>query len=321
MANKKIGIITSGGDAPGMNAAVRSIVRTGIYAGFDVVGFKRGFKGLLDGEYQNMTVRSVSGTINLGGTILHTGRCPEMKTSVGLSKAVKIIKEMEFEGLVIIGGDGSLAAGNALSKHGIKVVNIPASIDNDVFGTDETIGYDTALNTAVEAIDKIRDTANSHDRVFVVEIMGREHGFLTLSVGIAAGVELIVVPEVELDRNALYNELRQGFMNGKTSLIIAFAEGCGNSSEFGNDIAKNTGLDVRVSNLGYIQRGGTPTARTRILASVFGAHAVKLLKDGKSNLLVGITDGKISYTPVEIAINSEKTFDVETYNILRKLSI
>ena len=321
MANKKIGIITSGGDAPGMNAAVRSVVRTGIYAGFDVVGFKRGFKGLLDGEYQNMTVRSVSGTINLGGTILHTGRCPEMKTSVGLSKAVKIIKEMDIEGLVIIGGDGSLAAGNALSKHGIKVISIPASIDNDVFGTDETIGYDTALNTAVEAIDKIRDTANSHDRVFVVEIMGREHGFLTLSVGIASGVELIIVPEVKLDRVALYNELRQGFMNGKTSLIIAFAEGCGNSVEFANDIAKNTGLDVRVSNLGYIQRGGTPTARTRILASVFGAHAVKLLKEGKSNLLVGITDGKISYTPVEVAINSEKTFDVETYNILRKLSI
>ncbi|MDD5021501.1 MAG: ATP-dependent 6-phosphofructokinase [Endomicrobiaceae bacterium] len=321
MANKKIGIITSGGDAPGMNAAVRSVVRTGIYSGFDIVGFKRGFKGLLDGEYQNMTVRSVSGTINLGGTILHTGRCPEMKTSIGLNKAVKIIKEMEFEGLVIIGGDGSLAAGNALSKHGIKVISIPASIDNDVFGTDETIGYDTALNTAVEAIDKIRDTANSHDRVFVVEIMGREHGFLTLSVGIASGVELIVVPEVKLDRNALYNELRQGFMNGKTSLIIAFAEGCGNSGEFGNDIAKNTGLDVRVSNLGYIQRGGTPTARTRILASIFGAHAVKLLKDGKSNLLVGITDGKISYTPVEVAINSEKTFDIETYNILRKLSI
>ncbi len=321
MANKKIGIITSGGDAPGMNAAVRSIVRTGIYNGFDIIGFKRGFKGLLDGEYVNLTIRSVSGTINRGGTKLHTGRCPEMKTSVGMNKAVKIIKELDIDGLVVIGGDGSLAAANALSKHGIKVISIPASIDNDVFGTDETIGYDTALNTAVEAIDKIRDTANSHDRVFVVEIMGREHGFLTLAVGMAAGVEVIIVPEVKIDKEQLYKQLKQGFINGKTSLIIAYAEGCGNSIQFAEEVAKNTGMDVRVSNLGYIQRGGTPTARTRILASIFGAHAVKLLSEGKSNILVGITNGQISYTPIETAISSEKTFDIESYNILTKLSI
>ncbi len=321
MANKKIGIITSGGDAPGMNAAIRAITRTAIYAGFDVIGFRRGFKGLLDGEYINLTVRSVSGIINFGGTILHTGRCPEMKTTVGLNKAVKVIKELDIYGMVIIGGDGSLAAGNALFKKGIKVINIPASIDNDVYGTDETIGYDTALNTAVCAIDKIRDTAKSHDRIFIVEIMGREHGFLTLDVGLAAGVEFIVVPEIKIKIEDIYEQLRQGKARGKTSEIIAFAEGCGSSIEFADKISKNTGLDVRVSNLGYIQRGGTPTARTRILASKFGAYAVKLISEGKSNLLVGLLDGEIAVTPIRTAIAKEKKFNTAAYNVLKKLSI
>ena len=184
---KKIGVITSGGDAPGMNAAVRAVVRQGIFFGYQMIGIKRGFKGLLDDEFVTLTLRSVSGIINMGGTMLHTGRCPETKTKTGMGRAIKAIKEIGLEGLIIIGGDGSLAAGNVLSKYGVKVINIAASIDNDIYGTDETIGYDTALNTAVEAIDKIRDTAKSHDRVFVVEIMGREHGFLTVDVGLAAG--------------------------------------------------------------------------------------------------------------------------------------
>ena len=318
---KRIGLITSGGDAPGMNAAVRAVTRCGISLGYEVIGIRRGFKGLLDDDFVTLTRRSVSGIINSGGTILHTGRCPETKTKSGMNRAVRTIKQLRLEGLIIIGGDGSLAAGNAISKHGIKVINIPASIDNDVYGTDETIGYDTALNTAVSAIDKIRDTATSHDRIFVVEIMGREHGFLTLDVGLAAGCEFVIVPEFKPDMKKLALELTKGKERGKTSEIIAFAEGCGSSSDFAKKIEKMTGLEVRVSNLGYIQRGGVPTARTRILASKFGAAAMHLFHKGKTNVLVGITDGKISTIPVVQAIKKEKKFDDKTLAILRNLSI
>ncbi len=321
MANKRIGIITAGGDAPGMNAAVRAVVRTGIYCGFEMVGFQRAFGGLLDGDYINMTARSVSGIINLGGTILRTGRCPELKTEVGMNKAVKILKDLKIDGLVIIGGDGSLAAGNAISKHGIQVINLPATIDNDVVGTDETIGYDTALNTAVDAIDKIRDTAQSHERIFVVEIMGRHHGFLTLAVGLAAGAEVIIVPEVKPDMDSLCDMFRQASISGKKSLIVAYAEGCGNSFDFAKQIEEKTGLEVRVSNLGYIQRGGVPTARERILASVFGAEAVRLLKENKTNLLVGLEEGRIKLTPFEELPKLKKEFNVEDYKLLQKLSI
>ncbi len=321
MSNKRIGIITAGGDAPGMNAAVRSVVRTGIYCGFEMVGFQRAFGGLLDGDYINMTARTVSGIINQGGTILRTGRCPELKTEVGMNKAVKILKELKIDGLVVIGGDGSLAAGTAISKHGIKVVNLPATIDNDVVGTEETIGYDTALNTAVEAIDKIRDTAKSHERIFVVEIMGRHHGFLTLAVGLAAGAEVIIVPEVKPDIDELCDKFRTASISGKKSLIVAYAEGCGNSFEFGKQIADKTGLDVRVSNLGYIQRGGIPTARERILASVLGAEAIRLLKEDKTNFLVGVEYGRIKLTPFEEIPKMKKEFDIEDYKLLQKLSI
>lgn len=318
---KKVGIITSGGDAPGMNAAVRAVTRYGISLGYQMIGIRRGFKGLLDDEFVTLTLRSVSGIINTGGTILHTGRCPETKTKPGMNRAVKTIKELGLDGIIVIGGDGSLAAGNALTQHGIKVINIPASIDNDIYGTDETIGYDTALNTAVEAIDKIRDTATSHDRIFVVEVMGREHGFLTLDVGLAAGCEFIVVPEMKVDMKKLAMELTRGKERGKTSEIIAFAEGVGSSDEFGSKIAKMTGLEVRVSNLGYIQRGGRPTARTRILASKFGYAAMHLFHKGKYNHLVGITNGKLSAIPIHTAMKHEKKFNEKELKILRNLSI
>ncbi|AKL97619.1 ATP-dependent 6-phosphofructokinase [Endomicrobium proavitum] len=318
---KKIGIITSGGDAPGMNAAVRAVVRYGISLGYQMVGIRRGFKGLLEDDFATLTLRSVSGIINTGGTFLHTGRCPETKTKAGMNRAVRTIKELDLSGLIIIGGDGSLAAGNALTKFGVKVVNIPASIDNDIYGTDETIGYDTALNTAVEAIDKIRDTATSHDRIFVVEIMGREHGFLTLDVGIAAGCEFIVVPEMKPNMKKLALELTKGKERGKTSEIIAFAEGYGCSDDFADEIAKLTGLEVRVSNLGYIQRGGRPTARTRILASKFGVEAMKLFHAGKYNRLVGITNGKITSAPIQSVIKREKKFNEAEFKLLRTLSV
>lgn len=318
---KKIGIITSGGDAPGMNAAIRAVTRYGISLGYQMIGIRRGFKGLLDDEFVTLTLRSVSGIINAGGTILHTGRCPETKTKSGMNRAVKTIKEIGLSGLIVIGGDGSLAAGNALMQRGINVINIPASIDNDIYGTDETIGYDTALNTAVEAIDKIRDTATSHDRIFVVEVMGREHGFLTLDVGLAAGCEFIVVPEMKVDMKKLATELTRGKERGKTSEIIAFAEGCGSSADFAKKIAKATGLEVRVSNLGYIQRGGRPTARTRILASKFGYAAMYMMHKGKYNQLVGLTNGEISSIPISKAIKQEKKFNERTLKILRSLSI
>jgi len=318
---KKIGIITSGGDAPGMNAAVRAAVRHGIYLGYQMIGIRRGFKGLLEDDFATLTLRSVSGIINTGGTFLHTGRCPETKTKAGMNRAVRTIKELGLEGVIIIGGDGSLAAGNALTKHGIKVIGIPASIDNDIYGTDETVGYDTALNTAVEAIDKIRDTATSHDRVFVVEIMGREHGFLTLDVGVAAGCEFIVVPEIKLNLKKFVDELKKGKERGKTSMIVAFAEGYGDSAEFGKQLAKLTGLEVRVSNLGYIQRGGRPTARTRILASHFGYEAVKLFHSGKFDRLVGITNGKITSMPIHQAIRHEKKFNEHEMKLLSRLSV
>ncbi len=194
---KKIAVITSGGDAPGMNAAICAVVRKAIYSGLEVIGIQRGFCGLIDNEYSHMSLRSVSGIINRGGTILKTVRCPEVRTASGLNKALKNLKNMKIDGLVIIGGDGSLAAGNTFSKHGVPVINIPASIDNDIYGTDETIGFDTALDTAIYAIDKIRDTATSHERVFIVEVMGREHGFLALSIGVASGAEFILIPEVK----------------------------------------------------------------------------------------------------------------------------
>ncbi|MCL2334471.1 MAG: 6-phosphofructokinase [Endomicrobia bacterium] len=318
---KKVGIITSGGDAPGMNAAVRAVTRYGISLGYEIIGIKRGFKGLLDDEFQRLTLRSVSGIINTGGTMLHTGRCPETKTKTGLNRAVKTINDLNLSGLIIIGGDGSLAAGNAFSQKGVKVVNIPASIDNDIYGTDETIGYDTALNTAVEAIDKIRDTATSHDRIFVVEIMGREHGFLTLDVGLAAGCEYIVVPEIKPDMKKLAQELTKGKERGKTSEIIAFAEGCGSSNDFAKQVEKLTGLEVRVSNLGYIQRGGRPTARTRILASKFGYAAMNLFHKGQYNRLVCLASGQITSMPISQVIKRDKKFDEKTLKLLRSLSI
>lgn len=317
---KRIGVITSGGDAPGMNAAIRAVTRQGIILGYEMIGINRGFKGLLDGTFTNLTIRSVSGIINVGGTMLHTGRCSETKTAAGMSRAVKAIKELNLEGLIIIGGDGSLAAGNALLKRGIKVINVPASIDNDIYGTDETIGYDTALNTAVEAIDKIRDSATSHDRIFVVEIMGREHGFLTVDVALAAGCEFIAVPEIKVDISKLALELKKGKERGKTSEIIAFAEGYGSSHKFGEQIEKLTKLEVRVSTLGYIQRGGRPTARTRILASQFGYFAMNLFHRGKTNVLVGITKGDLSITSIESAIKHKKEFNKDTVKVLKNLS-
>lgn len=304
-----------------MNAAVRAVVRSSISYGLEVIGIHRGFLGLLEDQYSRLNLRSVSGIINRGGTMLKTGRCPEMKTPAGLNRALGALQKLKIEGLVVIGGDGSLAAGNVLSKRGIPTICVPATIDNDIYGTDETIGFDTAMNTAVEAIDKIRDTASSHERIFIVEVMGREHGFLALSVGLAAGSEFILIPEVKFSVGKLCAELKQEHRRGKTSVIIVFAEGSGNSYELADKLTRCSSLEVRVSSLGYIQRGGTPTARSRILASQFGAHAVRLLREGKKNRLVVLSRGRIADIPVALAARNEKPIDLNTYKLARRLAI
>ncbi len=319
---KKIGVITSGGDAPGMNAAVRAVVRQAIYSRLEVVGINRGFRGLLEDQFAPLSLRSVSGIINRGGTILKTGRCPELRTTAGLNRAVATLKQLEIGGLVIIGGDGSLHAGAKISaSSGIPVICVPASIDNDIFGTDETIGFDTALDTAVSAIDKIRDTASSHERVFIVEVMGREHGFLTLSVGVASGAEFIIVPEAPVNDAALYAALEEEQLRGKTSLVIVFAEGAGNPYDLAKRIMKKTDLEVRVSTLGYIQRGGTPSGRSRILASRFGAHAVQLLVRGKKDRLVVVQKNTVTDIPIAAASLKEKKFDMELYRLAGRLAL
>ena len=317
---KKIAVVTSGGDAPGMNAAIRAVVRKAILSGLEVIGIQRGFCGLLENEYSKMHLRSVSGIINRGGTILKTVRCQEVRTYAGLKKAVKTLEDLDIEGLVIIGGDGSLAAGNAISKHGIAVVNIPASIDNDIYGSDETIGFDTALNTAVDAIDKIRDTATSHERVFIVEVMGREHGFLALGIGVASGAEFVIIPEIKTDVNDICVQLKKARSKGKTSLLMIFAEGAGNPHELAAKIEKCTGFETRVSTLGYIQRGGSPSGRSRILASQFGTRAVELLLAGKKNRMVVKKNGIISDIPIRKAMKNGKKVDMRFYRMAKELS-
>jgi 6-phosphofructokinase 1 len=318
---KKIALITSGGDAPGMNAAIRAVVRMAIYNKLEVIGIRRGFRGLIEDQYFKMDLRSVSGIINRGGTILKTGRCKEIRTPQGMNHAIKLLKKLKVDGIVVIGGDGSLCASSKISASGIPVVCIPGSIDNDIYGTDETIGFDTAIDTALEAIDKIRDTALSHERVFVVEIMGREHGFLTLAVGLGSGCEFVLIPEKKIDLKKVCAEIGKFRKGGKTSIIIAFAEGAGNVRDFAENIEKLTGLEVRVSSLGYIQRGGSPSARSRILACRFGAYAVEKLLSGASNRLVVLRGNKVTDISFEEALKNEKYIDEELYKLSQRLAI
>ncbi len=318
---KKIAVVTSGGDAPGMNAALRAVVREAIFYNMEVMGIQHGYCGLLENTLSRLNLRSVSGIINRGGTFLKTARCAEIKTAAGIKRAAEILREHGIEGLIVIGGDGSIRGGERISKYGIAVVGIPASIDNDVYGTEETIGFDTALNTATEAIDKIRDTAVSHERVFIVEVMGREHGFLTLAVGLASGSEFILIPEVKFRASKLCADIKDLNDRGKTSIIISFAEGAGNPYELAKTIERLRGIEVRVSSLGYIQRGGAPSARSRILASQFGAYAVELLRTGKRNQIV-VTNGRvISSIPIAATIGNEKKIDMEVLKLAGRLAL
>ena len=318
---KTIGILTSGGDAPGMNAAIRAVVRSAIYYGCKVYGINRGYKGLIESDIVEMNLSSVGDIIHRGGTILKSSRCEEFKTEEGRQKAVKILKKYKIDCLVVIGGDGSFNGAQKLSDLGFPAIGIPGTIDNDLAYTDYTIGFYTALNTIVDAISKIRDTSSSHERVNIIEVMGRHCGDLALYSGLAGGAETIIVPEVDYKVEDICERLETTKKRGKRHSIIMLAEGVGNINDIGNEIIERTGADLRVTVLGHVQRGGSPTAFDRILASRMGVRAVELLLEGKSARVVGIKDDKIIDMEINEALSKKKEFDKKSYQMAQILSI
>ncbi len=316
---KRIGVVTSGGDAPGMNAAIRAVVRIAYSKNFQVVGFERGWEGLLTNTFRQLTPRSVGGILQLGGTILRTSRSPQFRKREGIEKAAETLALNNVDGLIVIGGSGSFRGALELSKETpVLIVGIPATIDNDVFGTDETIGFDTAVNTAVNEIDKIRDTAISHERVFIVEVMGRKRGFLALTVGLTVGAEIVLIPEVENEKENIFKTLKENSAKGKKSGIIVVAEGIAGISELAREIEENTGAEVRLSILGYAQRGGNPTARSRLLANLFANKAVELLSKEQGNRIVGLQKGEITSIELGKSSETEKPLDL---NLLKLANI
>jgi 6-phosphofructokinase 1 len=318
---KRIAVVTSGGDAPGMNAAIRGVVRIACSKNFQVLGFRRGWEGLITNAFTQLTPRSVGGILELGGTVLHTSRCPEFEKKEGITKAAETLATNHVDGLVVIGGNGSFKGALKLSAYtDTLIVGIPASIDNDVFGTDETIGFDTAANTAVAEIDKIRDTAVSHERVFMIEVMGRERGFLALEVGLTVGAELILVPEVKYRDEHLYETVRGNMAKGKKSGLIVAAEGVGDTRHLAGEIQRNTMAEVRLSIIGYAQRGGNPTARSRLLASLFAHKAVQLLLQKDGGRVVGLQDGRIRSVRLQKSCNTNKALDLSLLRLANLLA-
>ncbi|MBL4951147.1 6-phosphofructokinase [Neobacillus sp. OS1-32] len=318
---KKIGVLTSGGDAPGMNPAIRAVVRKAIYHNLEVYGIYGGYTGLISGNIQRLDLGSVGDIIHRGGTMLHSARCPEFKTKEGQQKGIKQLQAHGIEGLVVIGGDGSYRGAKALTELGFPCIGVPGTIDNDIPGTDVTIGFDTALNTVIDAIDKIRDTASSHERTFVIEVMGRDAGDIALWAGLAGGAETILIPEEKYDLNDIVERLRKGQERGKKHSIIIIAEGVGSGIEFGKRLKEATNLDTRVSVLGHIQRGGSPTVADRVLASRLGARAVELLIEGKGGRAVGIENNVlVDYDIIDI-LDKHHKFDRELYKLSQELSI
>lgn len=316
-----IGVLTSGGDAPGMNAAVRAVVRTAIAMGMNVKGVRRGYNGLIEGDIIDLDVRSVSDIIHRGGTVLYTARSPRFKTEEGMKEAIDNCKKFGIEGIVVIGGDGSYRGARDLSMRGIPCVGVPGTIDNDISSTEYTIGFDTAMNTAMEMVDKIRDTAQSHDRCSVVEVMGRRAGYLALQTGIAVGATAILVPEVEHKVEDVIKKIRETQKTGKKHFIIVVAEGVGGVEKIAEEIEKSTGIESRATVLGHVQRGGNPTVRDRVIATQMGYAAVKLLKDGIGNRVIGLKKGEIVNYDIYEALNMKKPFDDEMYEIAHTTSI
>ena len=317
----RIGVLTSGGDAPGMNAAIRAVVRMSIFHGLQVTGIKRGYLGLLKKEFVRYSLGSVADIIHRGGTILHTARCEEFKTEEGQRKAIKNLQEEGIDALVVIGGEGSMRGALALAKYGIPVVGIPATIDNDLADTELSIGFDTAVNNVVDAINKIRDTATSHERVFIIEVMGRKTGQIALYAGLAGGAESILLPEIDVDMNEVIFKLERGMNRGKLHSIIIVAEGAASAIEVGDEIRKRTGLETRITILGHLQRGGTPTALDRMLASRMGAKAVELLLQGANRKMVGIAAGELLALDLEDVLSREKVLDRSIWELAAVLAI
>ena len=319
---KTIGVLTSGGDAPGMNAAVRAVVRTAIARGFKVMGVQRGFNGLLNGEVYEMNLRSVSEIIHRGGTVLYTARCLEFKTEEGQKRGADRCRELGIDALVVIGGDGSFRGAKALAANGIPCIGIPGTIDNDIACSEYTIGYDTAMNTAVEMIDKLRDTTQSHDRCSVVEVMGRNAGFIALNVGIATGAIAILIPErpYDLERDIL-DRMRFTQKTGKKHFIVIVAEGVGHAQDLAHEIQTRTGIDSRATILGHVQRGGSPTLRDRVTASSMGYHAVYLLEKGIYNRVVALSADKIVDYDINVALSMRKPLDTTMLDVASTISI
>ncbi len=317
---KTIGILTSGGDAPGMNAAIRSVVRAGLEKGMKVIGVVRGYNGLINGDLIEMDMNSVSNIIHRGGTMLYTARCKEFREMAGVEKAKETCIKAGIEGLVVIGGDGSFRGAGDLTSLGIPCVGIPATIDNDIACTDYTIGYDTAMNTALSLVDCLSDTILSHDRCSVVEVMGRNAGHIALNIGIACGATAILVPEAEADFDDVIAKIEASRALGKRHFIIVVAEGIGHSKELAQAIEAKTGIETRETILGHIQRGGNPTLRDRVIPSQMGYHAVELLDKGIGNRVVALKDSKIIDLDIKEALAMKKTIDMDLFDIAKKLS-
>ena len=319
---KTIGVLTSGGDAPGMNAAVRAVVRTALSKGIKVIGIQRGYNVLLNGEVREMNLRSVSEIIHRGGTILYTARCLEFVTAEGQKKGAEKCKELGIDAMVVVGGDGSFKGARALANLGIPCIGIPGTIDNDIACSEYTIGYDTAMNTAVEMIDKLRDTTQSHDRCSVVEVMGRNAGYIALNVGIATGALAILIPErpYDLDHDII-SRMNQTQKTGKKHFIVIVAEGVGHAQELANEIQARTGIDSRATVLGHVQRGGSPTLRDRVTASQMGYHAVNLLEKGIYNRVVAVSADKIVDYDINVALSMHKTIDTMMLDVANTISI
>lgn len=320
---KKIGVLTSGGDAPGMNAAIRAVVRTGRYFDLNVIGIRKGYNGLINGEIKEMYSRDVSNIMNLGGTILHTARCPEMMTPEGLDKAAAIYKILSLDALIVIGGDGSYRGMAELAKRGVNCVGIPATIDLDMNNTEYTIGFDTAVNTGMDALNKLRDTSSSHERCSVVEVMGRDAGYIAVWCGMVGGAEDVMFPEEKdtIDSKEVIQQILANRSTGKRHNLIVVAEGVGGTQKLAKDIQEITGIQTRATILGHLQRGGSPTATDRMHASMMGYHAVKALLEGKENIVIAYNKGQYEVLDLFGALEMEKSLDKEIYDVVKILSI
>ena len=317
----KIGILTSGGDAPGMNAAIRAVTRKCIYHGLEVYGINNGYQGLIEGNIKKMELGSVGDIIHRGGTILFSARCEEFKTDAGQQRGIDQLEKFGIDALVVIGGDGSFHGAQKLTEKGFPCIGVPATIDNDIAGTNFTIGFDTALNTIIEAIDKIRDTATSHERTYVIEVMGRDAGDLALWSGLADGAESILIPEKQADFDDVIERLEKGMKRGKKHSIIVLAEGVGSGIEYGDKIKEAINLETRVTVLGHIQRGGSPTAADRVLASRLGAKAVDLLLEGKEGRMVGLYNNELIDFSIEEILAEKHVVNMDMYKLSQELSI